>query len=384
MAPWARRLPLALVVPLLVGCSSSSGKGSGDGGPAFKDSGERSHKDAGGGKKDAGEPKDGGKHEDAAHTTSDASDAHGAGEGGEDAGVEASACAPSVQCPVADKSCIGVADNLTESLFGLRMTELSVQKPLALASGLASTTVLGGVLPNLPSCNLQGSGTFSWLLQFNLTESTLTTGGALPVQNPTAGYAFVTATLDGLMVQPVVVTSSLTSGMFTATSGVEVDIPVYLDAAGDSYFVLPIQALTLAGTVSADQDCIGRFNSSALDPANGCRLADGGLAFTPGGTGAGYIILAEADTIEVTPLAESLCVLLSGNPSMYGTSDAGGIAAVCARSADAGITFQGDWCSTTNSAATTSCADSMQLSFGFAAGSVLINGPADAGAADGG
>ncbi len=40
------------------------------------------------------------------------------------------------------------------------------------------------------ACNLDGSGTFSWLLQFDTTAGTLKTGGARPVAEPTTGYSF--------------------------------------------------------------------------------------------------------------------------------------------------------------------------------------------------
>jgi hypothetical protein len=46
---------------------------------------------------------------------------------------------------------------------------------------------------------------------------------------------------------------------------------------------------------------------------------------------------------------------------------------VCKRDSMNHIVLQGDWCSTTNAAATMGCADAERVSFGFAASSVLVN-----------
>jgi hypothetical protein len=57
--------------------------------------------------------------------------------------------------------------------------------------------------------------------------------------------------------------------------------------------------------------------------------------------------------------------------ALYGVTGPNGVSQ-CKRDASGNILYQGDWCSSTNAAATSGCADADALAGAFAASSVLI------------
>jgi len=286
------------------------------------------------------------------------------------------ACSPGPACMAANKDCIGLVDNAGQTKFGLRISELDVTSPDALTSGIIKTTVAGNVTPNLAACNLTGTATLSLLLQFDTAAMTLKTGGAKPVSDSTLGYAFDDEMINvggkTLHVQPVTYSGVKpdASGGFAVSAGQDAFIPVFLDDTGTSAIVLPIRGLRVTmGTLSSNNNCIGMYNAAGLDPANSCKPDNTHPQFLTGGTLDGYMTLEDADTVVVSSIAETLCVLMSGNASMYGMQM--GPNTVCKRDAGGNILFQGNWCSTTNMAG--GCADSVHLTANFAASSVKIN-----------
>jgi hypothetical protein len=262
------------------------------------------------------------------------------------------------------------------------MAELDLTAPAALTTGIVKTTVQGNVTPNDKPCNLDGAATFSWLMEFDTTAGTLKTGGAKPVTDPTMGYAF-----DDEMITQGPTTFHITpitynvkpdaTGKFSVTTGQNLIVPIFLNATGSSVVLLPLrQARLTMGTLSASQNCIGSYNASTLDPANSCQPQTGMPQFTDGASLDGYITLKDSDTVIVSALNESLCVLLSGDATTYGMTNAAGVT-VCKTDANGNPTFQGNWCDggttpPTNTAATATCADSVSLGANFAASSVLI------------
>lgn len=289
-----------------------------------------------------------------------------------------SGCAPKAACTAADKTCMGLVDNTGKTQFGLRMAELDVTSPTALTSGIVKTTVAGNVTPNNKSCNLDGAATFSWLIQFDTTAQTIKTGGAKPVSDPTMGYSFddemITQGGTTFHVQPITITGVApdASGNFSVTTGQDLIVPIFLNDTGSSVVLLPLhQARLTMGTLSSNNNCIGTYNAAGLDPANSCQPDDDHPQFISGGKLDGYITLEEADTVVISAISQTLCVLLSGNASMYGTTPSGSSTAVCKRDSNNKILYQGGWCSTTNSAG--GCADAEQLAGNFAASSVKIN-----------
>jgi hypothetical protein len=279
-------------------------------------------------------------------------------------------CCPSKpSCQAADMDCLGLVDNSGKTRFGLRVADLRVTKPASLATGLVASVLASSIMLKNKDCFLDGSGTWSWLLQFDTALGTLTTGGAKPVADPTLGYAFVDEVMNGLHVQPVVsaVTLDPGTGAFSVAMGAELDLPVYLDAAATLAFVLPIADARLGmGTLSASQSCIGHFNSAGLEPANSCLPDTKHPTFVTGGSVDGILRLEDADAVLISATNQSLCALLAG--PMYAEKDASGVSR-CKRDATMAILFQGDACATAGQ----TCADAVAFAADYAASSVLIN-----------
>ncbi len=257
------------------------------------------------------------------------------------------------------------------------MAELDLTTPPALATGIVASILGGDIMPDDMACNLDGQGLFSWLLQFDTTAGTLKTGGARPVTDPTLGYAFddemITQGTTTFQVQPVTYQATIgASGQFSTATGQNLVMPIFLDASGTSVVLLPLQKASFTmGTLSASHDCIGSYNAAGLQPSNSCQPDSTHPQFIDGATLSGYITLANANEVIIMSLDETLCVLLSGNSSVYGTTGPTGVQ-VCTRNANGDILYQGNWCDATNAAATSTCADSVSVSGNFAASSVLI------------
>ncbi|MFO0548536.1 MAG: hypothetical protein U0271_09125 [Polyangiaceae bacterium] len=279
-------------------------------------------------------------------------------------------CSPKASCD-AGHDCISLTDNDGATKFGLRMSQVTFQKPSAFAAGIVGGTLSGGALPKLASCNLPGTGTFSWLMQFDTAAHTLKTGGAKPVADPSAGYSFVdNETVGNVTVHPVVLDATPdASGAFATGVGVDLPLVLYLDDGATQPLLMPLSKLQFDdSTLSADKNCIGLYNSAGLSPGDSCQPTDVVSAFVPGGHVHAYITLENADTIEIAAVHQSLCVLLSGDATTYGDGQAPTMK--CKRDANNVILFKGDWCSTTDMAG--GCTDSTEVSADFAASAVEI------------
>jgi hypothetical protein len=275
-----------------------------------------------------------------------------------------------------DKDCIGLAENSASTKFGLRMSNLTLTAPSGLTQGVVTTVLSSAIYANDPACNEPGVATFNWLLQFDTVAATLKTGGAKPVLDPAQGYAFDDEILAGTQVAPVTLPLFLdAAGIFSVTAGQAVNMPIFLDAMGKSAMVLPLsQAVFTKGELSADRNCIGHFNAAGLDPNNSCAPDATHPLFIDGASLEAMIFLEAADKVVIQALGETLCVLLSSNPSMYGAPGTGMFvgSTVCKRDPTNHIVYKGGWCSVTNQPATPSCADAEHLTGTFAASSVLI------------
>jgi hypothetical protein len=316
---------------------------------------------------------------------SSSSSGSGGGPGSSDGGSEASTfvdggdsdatmgaqgrCALSPTCMAVDKTCVGLVDNGPLDPFGLRMSELDLTAPQSLASGMVGKVIAGGAGLSSPECNQEGTGQFNWLLQFDTTAMTLKTGGAKPVADPTQGFYFDEETVQegsaSFAVQPVTYAAGAPDGSgHFSTSGQSLVMPVFLDLLGSQSILLPMRQVSFTGTMTS-RNCLGTYNAAGLDPANNCipSTSPAVPGFLDAAKFSGFITLEDADKVVVAQLAESLCVVLSG-----------GSGTVCARNGSSQIVFQGDWCSTTNAAATETCADAVQIGGNFAASSVKILG----------
>jgi hypothetical protein len=253
------------------------------------------------------------------------------------------------------------------------VAQIDITAPLSLAKGAIKSVIDDSAVMNLDGCNLFGQGTFSWLLELDKTQGKLKMGGAKPVADPHSGYCFVNES-SPTVIAPATAPALITNGTLETTSDVAVNMPVYLDAAASSVLMLPLDGLRLQGAqLSLDQNCIGKYNADTLSFDNQC-IPDKSLGesyFANAGSLRGYIKLIDADAVVVAALAQSLCVLLSNDTKTYG-EDAGGHK-VCKKDGNGAIVLQGDWCSTTNSAATAACADAFEFNATFAASAVTIH-----------
>jgi hypothetical protein len=138
----------------------------------------------------------------------------------------------------------------------------------------------------------------------------------------------------------------------------------------DAVILLLLRSLTMNGTLSAYRSCIGSYNAGGLDPANACQPDRDVRAFFDGGNFTAFLSLEDADTFVINVLGQSLCVLLSGDPAMWGD---GGSPQRCARDGvTSSILFHGDWCQLTNGPADSKCYDSMRFQGSFAASAVEL------------
>lgn len=288
-----------------------------------------------------------------------------------------SPCSPKPSCASFKSPCLAEVSQAGQPVFGLRMAHLTFFSPKAFTQGIVSTTLQGNVTPDDKACNLLGAGTFSWLLQFDPQNGIVTTGGAKPSMSPGGPYQFVkeVVALPGggsVQVAPTVLKLFSPGNCAIDSTPGDLVMPIYLNDTGTSAVYLPLHQLVFAkGSYSADQSCIGFYNASGLDASNACQPTQNQEQFVDGGLINAFMTLAEADTIPVAAIGQSLCVLISGNATMYG--DGGVPIAHCKKTAGNQILFQGDWCSTTNGPATSTCHDAVQVAATFAASGVKIN-----------
>src|SRR5690606_26318032 len=113
--------------------------------------------------------------------------------------------------------------------FGLRMAQLTITKPDVLATGFVANLVAEGLTMRLPQCYLNGTGTFSWLLEFDTMTGKLRTGGALPADDPRQGYCFANMTAGEFEIAPTEIDAPLTDGAWTGEAET-LNVPIFLDA----------------------------------------------------------------------------------------------------------------------------------------------------------
>ena len=215
-------------------------------------------------------------------------------------------CEPFTQNPLPDKG----VDNF-------RMRLINITAPPALASMAIQNGVVTAAV-NLPpdaGCNEQGSGLFNWLISVDKTKGQITTGGAPASTDPfKLGYCFVNGTVVTTKITPSTLKATFTGNKFSTEVTPKLNIPIFLAPSGQ--VILPISGATLKDVaVSPDGNCIGAMNQASLI-APGCvdNAASGASSCSQwhsAGTLGGYITLADADTVLVQLLSESLCVLLT-------------------------------------------------------------------------
>lgn len=282
-------------------------------------------------------------------------------------------CAPTdPACPAVgvESECLAITDNTGEDVFAVRLAQLVITAPEQLATDLVYNIIGKGVNADLPACNIYGDGTFNFILRFDKGAGTLEAGGALPEADPTKGYCFVHDPARD--VAPVTVPSNLMAdGTFSTDPLPRIVVPIYTDKAASSAVYLPLREGRIqSATLSADQNCVGRYNAEGLRPEESCAPlpSEGRHYFLGGGKLTGYITLEEADAVDVDLIGESLCVLLSGDSDTYGDGASTGVVR-CKREGGE-IVLKGDWCSQTDSAG--GCQDAFRLEGEIAASAVTL------------
>jgi hypothetical protein len=271
--------------------------------------------------------------------------------------------------------CMARIDNGSATTWQGRLSDLDVSAPAALAAQLVQTVIIDqGLNFKETACNQTGLGTFNWLFEYDSVKHTLKTGGGPPVSDPTKGdcYAVIPNSNPALTVGPQTVNVTATGTQFSG-SNIDVVVPLYA-AAGDTSpsILLPLHKVSLEGTWTADHDCIGSYDAADLSTSNDCEAQYPKRDWKTGGTLSGYILITEADQVTIPQLnGETLCVLLTGDPNTWEGPNND-----CASSSawKAGQRPKGDWCSSTNAAATASCSDAYHLQANFAAQAFKVTG----------
>jgi len=315
----------------------------------------------------------------ASSTTSAESSSSSGGAGG---GEVKYPCTPTDPiCSQVKSDCLAVFDNTGKTSFALRLGQLDFYKPDAFTGTFQKSAFLSSTTMNLPECNLKGSGSFSWLVQFDRTAQTFQVGASKPPVDPHDGYSFVNETITqaGKMfkVAPVAGKATLAAdGTVSADILDTVLMPAYLTVKATDLLLIPLHKVHIIADktkLSPDFNCVGSYNAAGLKATDDCLPdVDQNIgSFIDGGKIEGFISLEEADGVIITSfgLNRSLCVLLSNSPGTFGD---GASPSKCKRDGMGKIKYNGDWCAATNTPADALCYDATSFSAGFAASAVQL------------
>jgi hypothetical protein len=271
--------------------------------------------------------------------------------------------------------------NNTPPIYNFRMEALHILLPIHLQGQVQNLAVTEGITLNAPMCGYEEKsadpfvGGFNWLIRLDSSKHQITTGGALPLQDPyDAGYSFLNEKYgdSGVLVAPV----CLDAGFADAKGAGEIsfssepatgilNVPIFLSDTDPSIpTILPIRGaqfydVTISPDGEGQPDCIGDINQEWYAQSVGCM--DNALDSCPkwytGGAIGGYITLADAQNIDVVLLQSTLCSVLVNGVESEGSCKASDMT-------------KGDYCSTTQKAG--DCGDSFWLAATFAANAVSI------------
>jgi len=304
----------------------------------------------------------------------------GGSDNGGTGGGTAGGCKPTAaECYAAGpdgpgNACLAKADN-TGDKVQLRVSQLQVSSPVALIQPYMQDSIITKKIDlHQQACYQSGVGEFNILFEYDTTQKTVTAGASIPqalIGAPTDGTCFAKFTdqSSGIDVGPVSTPYTASGDTYSATFD-KLVVPIYINDAQDSYALLPLHQVDVTATLSKDHDCVGSFRAANLEPPL-CAPAEGEFAWENGGSFNGYITVAEADTVDIVDLGESLCVLLSGDPVLWKGTDAKHTCKGSDQYAKTQQLPEGDWCSTSNSAG--GCKDSWHLATKFAASAIKID-----------
>jgi hypothetical protein len=280
-------------------------------------------------------------------------------------------CAPQhAYCNEVDSPCVALEDNSLRDRFLLRLSQAHIIKPEVLVT--LAPIVEPSIIINAPQCNLDGDGTFNWLFEFDIGNGSFRIGASRPAAEPKDGYCLLMESLaqdwnfPDLEVIPAQVGLQLEGDQFVTTEPANIVVPLYNSVEATGSIGVPFRQLIVEGTLSQDHNCIGAYNAEGLDPANDCLPEDDRPLFVSGGRLEGFISLEDADN--AVYFEQTLCVIFTGESS-------GMFPIRCPRDVNGVILAEGDWCSTTNAPATSTCHDALRFEAEIAASAV----PAGAG-----
>lgn len=270
-------------------------------------------------------------------------------------------------------ACLAKTDN-TGDKYQLRVSQLQVSSPVALIQPFMQDSIITKKIDlQQQACYQSGEGEFNILFEYDTKQKTLTAGASIPqglIGAPKDGTCFAKFSdqSSGIDVGPTSTPYTVSGDTYTASFD-KLVLPIYIQEDQKNYALLPLHKVDVKATLSKDHDCVGSYKADQLKPPL-CAPAEGEFAWVNGGSFTGYITVAEADTVDVADLGESLCVLLSGDPAWKGT-DAKHTCKGSDQYKNTGKLPVGDWCSTTNSAG--GCKDAWHLVTKFAASAIKID-----------
>lgn len=281
------------------------------------------------------------------------------------------------------QSCVAWHDNLSSSTRSFRMSMLDLAKPETLAGQFLQDNLIRKNMDlNLPMCFQEGTGLFSWLLEFDTGSQRARTGSAHVQTNPAQGYCYVQESVVGFPTQPEEVSFafSLDQGKMSfhfAEAIEKLMVVIYLLDDEARALVLPLhQLMVTEGTMSADGNCIGSWNGDGLEVDLNCQPGYSGEQWIHGARVAGYIDVEESETVWIPEMQMTLCVALSGSATTYGEDfeDELHKGKRCARDEGGKIRAaeRADWCSATNAACQPPQADAFRFEGAFAASAVKV------------
>lgn len=282
---------------------------------------------------------------------------------GVDPGIPPSPCTPlSPKCNLDTNPCLALHEMAAAPQFDLRVARFDVLAPPGLANPVTAPLLASAAVPSAPECHQGGDGLFSWILSFDSDAGTFTTGTALPQEDMFVPFTMANLTLEGedspISVAPAQGPLSLDASCGFSAGPVDVNLFVFIDPTG-SGVLLPFRQLQVSGVVSQGHNCIGTYIDNGCEPGSGS-------SFEPGAKATALISLADADNFVVSPLAQSVCVLLTSDPGD------GGLPKRCAKDANGAILAKGDACLATGGPATPDCADALFFEADLAANAVLV------------
>lgn len=320
-------------------------------------------------------------------------------------------CAPSPDCPFDAKgpgaACLALVDYSDSRRAELRVAQLQVESPNSLKGAIMQDSIITEkVKPPMETqaCRQNlGPGLFNILFEFDFDAKTLKTGVSTPEDTLLDGTCmadFSALTGDKKQtIAPLVtpLTFDEATGAFSARfpkhndrgEAFTVDVPIYTEPRIDRYALLKIHELEIEGTLE-HKSCVGAFEPERLQAPPKCVTYTDPthhFGWRNGGSYKGYVLVEEAEGLDVETLNQTLCVLLAGGQGWDGPkrkTPEGVEIKQCVGSAayiaNGNKLPAGNWCSVSNSADAAACGgvlDAWQIKTRFAAQAVDITGTCD-------